>query len=405
LISELENIAVQYSVRVIITMRPNTYWRIFEADGGLQKIPHPFTIEILPPQPRTYLNEKKNLYIDELKKLPVRLSGESVTAIISEPEKIFNNMANIMLNDRVTPFINALIANDLRKLSRLLLTYFNTGYLKKHGLANEFTSQAIDPKDDDSLPLWVAYDSIITNNHTTHFSSKKSSAESHLLNVFCNGGHEYNTYLIRLHILSNIYKIKHGTAEKQRKSYKSLFSVENNEELDSSLNHVYRKFINYGLIKASEYFYLNTDEEAGKLSNIEITNCGTYYITEMTFLYNYIIYMKDDVDYPESCAGKIKNCIETEFLKDRFKELEKFLYFLLCQEKTFLHYLNKDRLKKYSKEFALSENNLLFSKLIIDRIIQYAESKTRGVDLERLKKIAKHAHFINGLFVSRICGK
>ena len=99
--------------------------------------------------------------------------------------------------------------------------------------------------------------------------------------------------------------------------------------------------------------------EANEIRQIEISALGRYYMNKLVYYFEYLTFMKDDVDLPYTGLG-IKDCIEEPTPKGKYYELHKFFDFFYEEEVEFLMPLNIEQRKNLPKTLCAFQQNALF---------------------------------------------
>jgi len=143
--------------------------------------------------------------------------------------------------------------------------------------------------------------------------------------------------------------------------YLSLFKKKQEPDVKKSINHALRRLINAGLLKSAEYYYLDNDKLAGRIDGLEIDKSGYFYIQKLIYNFEYLSYLKDDVDYGDY-EVYIEDNIDAVSLKDRYASVIKFIEFYFERETELLESFSIKKLQKYRASFSPSKEQLFFSQ-------------------------------------------
>jgi hypothetical protein len=395
---EMAALAANYDVKTVVALRKNTFWRIFNRGDGLSRALHPIRSNIDRPNAKVYTESKLDL-------IKSRLNQKRITVVDDRGKKlsssdimsVYTSMIEIMLHAECQAFFANLAGGDLRRWARLLRVYFQTGYINDHDIMWRVIGQRYDGESDYDVPLWVAINSILTNNHKTYFSQEPRDAEQDVvINLLCNGRYGPNMYLIRLHILSAFARKKKINLGTLKGMYEELCSADQ-PSFEKSFNHAIRRLVNGGLVTADALYRLDNLEEVDKLEDLNITDCGQYYNGKLLHYFEYLSFMKDDIDYPSDIG--IKDCIQEGQPAGRFVEILKYLRFLFGEESKFIRNLGMPQRRSYRENFAPARDTLYFSMQLTRSMIDFSKRR-RGVlaryaiEFERLLAIIESDNLI-----------
>ena len=118
--------------------------------------------------------------------------------------------------------------------------------------------------------------------------------------------------------------------------------------------------MNSRLLRSAELFKIGHESEVPKLGDLEVTECGSYYLRRFMHYFEYITFMKDDVDYPSGVA--IRDCIEQRGVTERFAGSAAFVSFLFEQELAFVR-TGRGRMQRelYMRKFGPVEVGVFYS--------------------------------------------
>lgn len=384
LFNETYRLSHIYYFKTILVMRPNTYQQIKLCKTFQAISPVEFPLEI--PNCSIFLTESLAKFKNE-----INASSKNVNIVV-ENKKITPNDINIFVENycrvalsyEAKLFLENTSGGDLRNLKKLLRAYLSSGYIKLEKILGLIS---IDLKED-SLPIWIVYTSIITNNYLSVFPHTKTNEDDFIINVLCNGGEYANTYLIRLHILAYFHRFRRiSNLDEFVERYSPLLK-EGDTALRNSIKRVLKRFNNARLITNHKHLYIDKKEEVNDIDEFHILPLGHYYLKYLFFKFEYIVYMKDDIDYDENNKYDIKDCIEVREQAERFKEVVKYLHFFYEKEKIFISQIQLAQLDKYIKCFSPAEDKcFLFSLQMVNKMNDYG--KRRNFDLYELDRLRK----------------
>jgi hypothetical protein len=285
----------------------------------------------------------------------------------------------------------------------LLETFLSSGYISESELIHKISKIAKLRKEYPSavetlkreltlFPMWIVYTSIITNNYQTVFGLRSNEPRIHMMNVLCNGKGETNTHLIRFHLLSLFIQLKTTptTIKEIYKKYSKLINETNKwdgEDLLKSIRRAIGRFAKARIINNNQRLILDRmefrnidkyDEESFYLEE----DLGKFYVNDLLKIYEYFLYMKDDVDLDDNKFG-IKDCIEITYRYERFEEVVKYLKFLFDKEKQFLDALTPAQKIIYKTNYAPISGEIMYSSLFVKTMIDYADSRKNILERRR----------------------
>lgn len=386
LYNEAYKLSTHYGFKTLIALRPNSFQEICNKrtnDGALI----PKVINMNAPNCNLYLEEtlqRLDLLIRTDKS--IQNSNIQLDKIKISPEDIsefFKDYSSVLLTKESKEFLANISNGDLRKYQNMLHTYFSSGFIK----TEKIMGKIVEKNNDDYFPSWIIYSSIITNNYLTVFHQVKLENNDFIINILCNGGTFYNSYLIRMHLLSFLCR-KHVECNIKDvlSQYGKMTKMANDESLKDSIARVFARFNNAGLIYNNLHHIIHTAEEVYNAKLYNVDALAYYYQNTLLTNFEYLLYMKDDIDYIEN-SHNIRNCIDVLNFSERFKEVSKYINFLYDEELNFLAALTQKQRGIYLENFSPNKDTLFFSLIIIKKMIEYGRNKRFSVDnLELLKK-------------------
>ena len=394
---KIYELAHDYKIKTILAMRPRSYESVVR--DTLDSIPANTVIALDKPDFNKYLLSKLSR-IEKRSKTGVTVSNNAYFTV-EKMKNFFSYYVDVLTQKDALSFLVNLSDGDLRIFNRLLETFLSSGYIKESEIIDKISKitqlrkkkpQEADSlkKDEQLFPMWVVFTSVITNNYVTVFRLNNDPF-NHLMNVLCNGKMETNTHLIRLHILSHFIRLNttHATIIEIYKGYTKLNGEWDNEDLLKSIRRAVGRFARARLIGNNKRILLegmvirNTDKYDEESFYLE--ELGKYYYTDLLNIYEYFLYMKDDVELEDNEFG-IKDCVKTQYRYEKFEEVVKYVKFLFGKEKEFLKGVLIQKEKGfYEKQYAPLSGEIMYSLLFTKRLIKYADSREKI--LERRKKL------------------
>jgi len=390
---KIYELAHDYKVKVILAMRPRSYDCV--VDHTLETIPTYTIVSLDKPNFEKYLLSKLKK-VETMYQKGVPVSGNMIFSV-EDMKNFFSYYTDVLTQKDTMEFLVRLSDGDLRVFNSLLETFLSSGYIKESELIYKMSIRKDNLQEAETqkkelklLPIWIVYTSIITNNHQTVFGLRHNDPRSHMMNVFCNGKGEVNTHLIRFHLLSYFLRLKSAptTIKEIYKSYSKLTDKWDNEGLLKSIRRVIGRFAKARMIGNNQRLVLagmefrsieKYDEESFYLEE----NLGKLYFYDLLKIYEYFLYMKDDVDLEDN-KFDIKDCIEIQHRYERFEEVVKYLKFLFDKEKQFFTDLLPEKRTIYKSNYAPVSGEIMYSNLFVKTMTDYAAS--RKSILERRKE-------------------
>jgi hypothetical protein len=378
ILEEAIELSRKYSFKVLVSMRKNTFNALSRDVSGLLRAYPPRRLEMESRNVKEYLrgrmNTIKNQLIQDSDGKPpsfVYLYEGEKKINFEDACKVIFSLTDVLLGEESSRILSNISHRNLRKLNRYLIKYLSTGYFDVDKLVTTIVKEQTTEEKTRENPLWILLASIITGNYATHFQDRLTQEyEAHVLNVYCNGDKSYNRYILRIHILNFLNKKDHiNTSSKQLcTSYQEMIGT-NPDDLNEQINYAIMRFLKCDLVESANYYDVNQDDIPTNFENLCITDTGRYYLTTFRNYYEYLIYMKDDVDLRENPYG-IRDCVEVKSLEERYTELYKFLNFLVDEENNFLIHLNDMGKKVYLADFACHSDgsSSIFHQTIHDMI-------------------------------------
>ena len=359
ILDESIELSRNYGFKVLVSMRKITYNALASNPSGLIRAHPPRRLEMESRNLKDYMRRRfeivnKNLLLESQGAVPpyIYLYEGEKTINFEDARKVILSLTDVLLGDESSRILANISHWNLRKLNRYLINYLSTGYIDVDKLITLIVKEQTTLDQTRENPLWILLTSLITGNYATHFQERLTQEyEIHILDVYCNGENAYNRYLIRLHLLNYLNKKKHVNSSHEIIASYHDMTGEDQSDLGLQINHALIRFLKCDLIESANYYDVDQYDISKNLENITITDTGRFYLNPFRNYFEYLIYMKDDVDLQENPYG-IRDCINVKGLEDRYLELYKFLRFLVDEEQNFLSHLSEVGYQTYLTNFA-----------------------------------------------------
>lgn len=388
--NEVYKLAHEFQIKIVVAMRPRSYERVFQnTTDALQAR----TLSLTIPKLELYLQHKVNLILQKTTKESTDgISINNVTIRPQDTNAFFQGYTQALLQNESINFLISLSDGNLRICNDLIHTYLSSGYVNSEETLKKIIEiqSAFSTK---SLPMWVIYSSIITNNHQTVFGRSNVEAKNFVVNILCNGKESINVHLIRLHLLALFMRSNHTPLTISNIIEKYAQIAPDTEDWKSNdckwnIHRVIKRFANARLIGNNNRTRIPDKRLDSIVEDDEfyLEELGRYYYSEMPKIFEYLSYMKDDMDFGDN-TFQIKDSIEIRWPIDRFLEVVKYLHYLHDIEFKFCNKLSREKLAYYISNFSpVDSNELFYVQSFIDNMIRYAE--TRKIFIEKRIKNA-----------------
>lgn len=410
--TEIYKLAHVYGIKIIISMRPRSY-RIVE-----QKIAEAIQINnqivFSDSHEDNYLKEKFTKITTHVTKhipnndgIPI---GDNLLLKPKNFESFFENFCEISLNKDVLLFLKSLSGGNLRKLNEFIKIYLSSGYIDKSPkMFQSLIEKYATSNSSSTLPLWVVYSSIFTNNYETIFGMLISEPTKYVVNILCNGTSTINTYLLRLHLLSFFYRNGNASFSLSYLTDKYREVVDEQYKYDDIKNAIARaikRLNNFNLLGNNTVLEIPDANDPDKIfekfennAGFYMEELGRYYYDTVTTIFEYFHFMKDDINFREE--NDILSCIETKGdVILRFEQIIKYFELLSNEEILFYKSLDPEKQKFYIKNFAPYHkgDKIFFAQVFIENMLVYARSRTyEGID-SIVEKLTELNNKINASF-------
>lgn len=373
---EVYRLAHDFKIKVIVTMRPYSFDRVDRETCDAFRPRHD---EMLMPQIELYLKNKMNLIGNVAKFYENKVDVCDKSIVLQDVNRYMNLYIDILLHKTSVDFLSGLSDGDLRIFNDLIHVYFSSGYIKGGDLLASLIKKNIHDEDEyPALPMWMLYSSIITNNCATVFGNHPGKTQEYVINILCNGARNINTYLIRLHLLAYFIR-KQGQCKFAEilDRYQRIMPPEYlSNDVEKSVVRAVKRLANARLIGNNNRLKIPgkaLDSVSGD-DEFYIESLGKFYYFNIMRIFEYISFMKDDIDYPNNV--EIQDCIQVTKHLDRLSEVVKYLEFLFEEERNFLRNLGCSQRREYVYEFSpLDEGKILFVHVLAHSMQKYAQGR------------------------------
>lgn len=378
----------EYNVKVLICMRTSTYAKIEEThDSSLRAYP-PAIIEMEKPDVRNYIRKRTFLVKQKIRESKpqfryINYEGD-IRVTFRDGGKVFDSMLEMLLGEESLNILSFLAHFNLRKINSLVMKYLSTGYVDDHMLVKKIIGEEVLDERYSKSPLWILLSSVITNNHKTRFSEVGMAYQEGVLNLYCNGRRNPKQYMIRIHILSYIKRHRDPNMQEIISAYLNLYMVPNS--MTEGIKYAVWRMLSFELLESPDFYKVERFEDMDRVKTVSITETGNYYRQEFRNYYEYLIYMKDDVELIDN-PYDIQDCIKIGELSGRLNEVHKFLHMIYESEKEFLFGLTKNQRRLFLKDFSVPEDTTPFIvKSPLERLIHFGKSRLDKSDISNSSK-------------------
>ena len=304
-----------------------------------------------------------------------------------DSKRVFAVMLDKVFNTDCETLLARLSSSDLRRWERLIEIYLRTGYVDVGDIAwrvvsTETVTPEQPPRD---LPFWIALKAVLTQNHQTYFSRAPAVEHDLVLNILCNGAGRPLSHLTRLHVLSYMRRERTAHFADLKMRYAKTMTLPGTREepvLETAVRHAIRRLLNCRLIRSAAFLRLEEDNQADLLKEIEVTPLGIYYFDVLSQLFEYLMFMKDDIYFPQDIGLKV--CSRHSGALEQYRALRTYLAFLFDQETDLFHNLKQTNRAAYRRFFAPDEQHLYYSLIYARAMCGFGEAREglRGVAAE-----------------------
>lgn len=361
ILREAVRLSEVYGLRVIISMRKNTFDHLAgDPDGVIGALDF---VEVAMPQTnvREYLTRRVEGALTELdpsRRLRVEDErGKHLLFPADNPREMILALVEALLTDDAAQVLDYISYHNLRLLNAYLREYLSTGYVDKHRMIWALADKVATESTHYASPLWVLLSSVLTCNHETHFSNsghKSARLLKAIVNLYCNGAHDVNPHSIRLHLLSFLERREETSFHEIYDAYSRLFETPP-PGLETAITRALFRLLQGHLIESPRSYRVSDESTVRGLDPMSITDTGSYYRRTLSTYFEYLAYMKDDVDLAANPRA-IKDCVEEKHLQGRYEHICRFLQHLFDAEHGFLSVLTEEQRAYLNADFSCIES-------------------------------------------------
>jgi hypothetical protein len=407
LFSDIVEISQNHKFKVILPIRPVNYYHLRRNIEALNDYPI-HEIDLAPLKIEFFIKNRIEEINREVEGIDqkVEIEVENIKFSVAKGQLALNAMLNVLTNEEACTFIAKITNNNLRKVLDQLKIYISSGYIRDWKLYKKILAGIVDQSDFQEYKntLWVVLRSIITGNHVTHFSDREKSPNvatlETIVNLFCNnnsvGDYEENKFLIRLQLLTFIAKNPKKNYQEIAEKYDKLFIVQNENRKDC-INRALYRLIQGQLIETVDKIMYKNVSEVVHAREVTVTETGYFYLDTFRHYFEYLLYMKDDIDLPEGIS--IKSNLVMNSFSELWTEVIKLLEILLNYEQSFLRNLNTlSKRKNFVEDFILDNQPISYFLSTMERLETVYAGK-RELDTEKLKVLIDQSKKFQNTFL------
>jgi hypothetical protein len=391
----------QWGLRVIIPMRRSTYSRLNNNSGtvsaavlGLR------TIRWRDRDAKEYLKQRTTA-IAALVPSESRVTHTQGPAVVEQQdhEGILRAMFDLVLHHHEV--LEHLASGNLRKLSYLFRRYLACARIDEDRLKRAVFLRRTAGTADYRLRLNVVLTAFLTGNHKTLFSQSEEMRPLHdcLINLYCNGQSHVNGRLIRLHILRMLKPAEEhgGTAYREiADTYWGWIEVARKGKVqradcDEAVTHAVRRLMECNLVDTPDHYRIDGHSSLDGVRGLRRTQAGTYYLLSFRNYFEYLQYMKDDVDFEDETHG-LRDCIAAPTREQQYVEVRRFLDLLWKEEYAFLEALPFRMRSDFAAQMRRAERELFVAAAPASKMIEFGQQR----DLPRAE-VAAYEELVGGM--------
>lgn len=384
IIEEMPRLVQDYGLRVVIAARTFTLDRLAEeAQGAIATIPS-IIVDLIPCSVPTFLTRRLHMVVQRARTRPfthVTVGGAEISQAAAQ--SVLSAMCDLLLRgEEVATVLSNVAFLNFRKLAVLLKTYFRSGYIRDSELALEILKLRTAHWSEYQPQLWVLLTSIITDNHDTYFSRVVDHRlYDCIINLYCNGSHNVNDKVIRVHVLQFL------GAEPSREqwgfrevadAYLPLLGGDR-EAAREALCHAVRRLLDCNLVESPERYKVAQDQDVSDLRVLRRSTKGEYYLKTFRNYFEYTSLMKDDAELGSNPAG-IADCIRAPRRDQRYAETAKFLALVCEDEVAFVAGLGGAERRECAGRFLGSRGERFAAWLPCKAMVEYGQVRGVGSD-------------------------
>jgi hypothetical protein len=362
ILDEAIYLAKEFNLKILISMRTPTYLKIDEDhESGLRAHP-PVKIEMEKPDVKNYLAHRtlplrKKIRVASPRFKYINYIGD-INVNFKDGAKVYDAMLEMLLGEESLKILSFIANYNLRKVNSLVLKYLATGYIDEYNLVKKVVGRATVDEGYSKSPLWILLSSVITNNYSTRFSEVGMSYQEGVLNLYCNGRKSPQEFLIRTHILDFVKRNREVNLQNIIDAYLSLDDNNQSQKIDN-LKYAIWRLQEFDLLDSPDCYKLEKVDDIENVKSITITETGNFYRLELRNFYEYLIYMKDDIELANN-PYEMQDCITITDFKLRYYEAWKLLRMIYESEHKFLFDLKKEQRIAFIANFSIPEDSMPF---------------------------------------------
>lgn len=401
ILNEAFYLSNNYNLKIVINMRDNTFKKLDHNVDGILSERQLDRLSLNTINLENYLKNRIKSAYDSYKKRIPKFNFEFIdtkinTRVTQENGwKLISNMLDYLMYSESNQLLGHISYQNLKRINDFLKLYLSTGIVTNTKFYENIIKMNFEEMPEDRNQLWILLSSIITANYGTHFSTDGKCPEPKtlrfIINLFCNsrdGVNKYseNKYLIRFHLLSNIYKSTEVSRKDLYTKYKMVLNPKDESIYEKSFNRALYRMLEANLIVSPQSYVINKVSSVSDLHILQITDTGRFYLETFCSYFEYIMFMKDDIDFPDDLSFEkqyqICNCVDESSFKEQYeKSVLGFIRFFETHEINFYRNLNKNQRKIFREKFSYPISNEKFiSAFLINKLIDYGKRKDFNIE-------------------------
>ncbi|MCX6257986.1 MAG: hypothetical protein NTW49_08855 [Bacteroidia bacterium] len=387
LIEFVERIKGKTSLKFILTLREITSRKVSEAFRGTL---FETMLDWVPVNSIEVMNRRCNLLneslVSEAERNPIVI--RNIKIFVSNVKELILGLTSAISNS--TDLIELFANNNMRNELQLFRIILKSGLLPEWSLNTVLFQFSDEIQEIKKIPTYIVLESIVTNNYGTYIDSKKRAVPG-LINILSTNKTPEILDFLYLLVLSDL--MKHDNNDILVKNINNrLFHLLNccdREIFDESFYDIITSLLNAGLLVSSEVYEISaSDNVRTDVKYINISDLGRFYMNNLIYNYNYIVFVKDNINLKEiNFEGTIETRIisysENRFNRQKYTRLNlinltRFFDEFVKKELEFLtHIKSQEKLLQYF-DFYSSVNKSLYTVKMIDSIIRFFDNERFG---------------------------
>lgn len=399
ILDESLKISEEYGIKIIVSLRTSTLYELKSNPRGTIQAHGPLVLKLRKPDVRLYVRKRMHYVNEQIlsepkkrKELRTPATQMRVTLSVEDATKLLMMMIDTLLQDVSIKVIDYLSYHNLRKINSLLTTYFSTGYLDEQRLLSKFIYSSANASLNsgstqvlEESPLWILLSSVITNNYATYFPTQGLRCHrGNLINLYDNGRYSADRYFIRTRILNYVrnqsitdrsgepgYIRTRAMKDDYFRILKGIFRY---DEVKDGVEYALKRLLQCDLLESPEFYGPPQKFALEKIERVQITDTGIYFIDEFMNMFEYIMFMKDDVEIENNPYG-IQDCIEAKGFVERYRNVYKFLLYLADAERELLDQMSAEQRKLLRTSF--SNKSVFVCHQPIEHMISFGKERQK----------------------------